>query len=67
MQKGIYIIGDSAYSLKSFLLTPYDNAEPGSHEDSFNFFYREIEFTWNVHLERWIGDGGSSGGHLREH
>jgi hypothetical protein len=38
-EKGYYFIGDSAYALKSFLLTPYGNAEHGTVEDNFNFFY----------------------------
>ena len=37
--KGLYFIGDSAYSLRSFLLTPYDNAAHGSAEDNYNFFH----------------------------
>lgn len=38
-QKGFHFIGDSAYALKSFLLTPYDNAVHGSAEDNYNFFH----------------------------
>ena len=37
-QKSLYLVGDSAYSLRSFLLCPYDNAASGSTEDNFNFF-----------------------------
>ena len=33
----LYLIGDSAYALRPFLLCPYDKAEPGSAEDVFNF------------------------------
>ena len=33
-KKGYYFIGDSAYSIKSFLLTPYDNVLHGSAEDN---------------------------------
>ena len=36
--KGLYIVGDSAYSIRSYMLTPHDNADPGSKEDNFNFF-----------------------------
>jgi hypothetical protein len=32
-----YIIGDSAYSLRPFLLVPFDNALPQSPEDTFNY------------------------------
>ena len=37
-EKNLYIVGDSAYSIRGFLLCPYDNTFPGSKEDSFNFF-----------------------------
>ncbi len=37
--KGLHFIGDSAYSLKSFLHTPYDNAAHGTAEDNYNFFH----------------------------
>lgn len=37
--KGLYFIGDSAYSFKSFTLTPYDNAAHGYPEDNYNFFH----------------------------
>ena len=32
------LVGDSAYSIRSFLLVPYDNAKPYSKEDNFNYF-----------------------------
>ena len=32
-----YMIGDSAYALWQFLLTPYDNAKPNTAEDIFNY------------------------------
>lgn len=58
-KKGFYFIGDSAYSLKSFLLTPYDNVMHGTTEDNFNFFHSssrivvecafgEIDMRWGV-------------------
>jgi hypothetical protein len=37
--KSLYFIADSAYSIKSFLLTPYDNAAHGTAEDNYNFFH----------------------------
>ena len=57
--KGFYFIGDSAYSLKSFLLTPYDNVLHGTPEDNFNFFHSssricvectfgEIDLRWGI-------------------
>ena len=58
-EKGYYFIGDSAYALKSFLLTPYNNAEHGTAEDNFNFFHSssriaveccfgEIDLRWGI-------------------
>ena len=58
-EKGYYFIGDSAYSLRSFLLTPYDNAMHGTPEDNFNFFlsslrisvecaFGEIDLRWGI-------------------
>ncbi len=41
--KGLHFIGDSAYSLKSFILTPYDNAAYGNLEDNYNFFYSSLQ------------------------
>ena len=37
-REGVYIVGDSAYALRNYLLTPYDNAGPGTAEDTFNFY-----------------------------
>jgi len=59
VQKGFYLIGDSAYSLKSYLLTPYDNAKPSTPEDSFNYYHSscriyvecafgEIDIRWGI-------------------
>ena len=39
VRKGYHFIGDSAYGIKSFLHTPYDNAAHGSMEDNYNFFH----------------------------
>ena len=56
-ERGFYIVGDSAYSLKGFLLTPYDNALPNSHEDSFNYFLSRmriyVECTFGEVDRRW--------------
>jgi hypothetical protein len=57
--KGLYLVGDSAYALRSYLLTPYDDASKGSEEDSFNFFlsskriyvecaFGEIDRRWGI-------------------
>ena len=34
-----YLIGNSAYALRSFLITPYGNVMHGTVEDDFNFFH----------------------------
>ncbi|KAL7464249.1 hypothetical protein ACHAXS_004587, partial [Conticribra weissflogii] len=57
--KGFYFIGDSAYALKSFLITPFDNAIHGTSEDNFNFFlsllrikvectFGDIDLRWGI-------------------
>ena len=57
--KGYYFIGDSAYSQKSFLLMPYDNAIHGTPEDNYNFFHSssriaveccfgEVDLRWGI-------------------
>ena len=57
--RGFYIIGDSAYALRSFLITPYDNAAHGTDEDNFNFFrsssrivvecaFGEVDSRWGI-------------------
>ena len=57
--RGLYIIGDSAYSIRSYLLTPFDNAQPQSIEDNFNYFlssnriyvecaFGEIDRRWGI-------------------
>jgi hypothetical protein len=58
-RKGFYFIGDSAYGLKSFLLTPYDNTCHGTAQDNYNFFqsssrivvecaFGEIDLRWGI-------------------
>ena len=58
-QKGYYFIGDTAYGLRSFLLTPYDDTMHGSAEDNYNFFHSssrisiecafgEINLRWGI-------------------
>ena len=39
LQKGFYFIGDTAYGLQSFLLSPYDDTVHGSAEDNYSFFH----------------------------
>ena len=56
---GLYIVGDSAYAIRSFLLVPFDNARPSSDEDSFNYHHStcriwvecafgEIDMRWGI-------------------
>jgi hypothetical protein len=56
---GFYFIGDSAYSLRSFLITPFDNAVHGTAEDDYNYFHSssrisvectfgEIDLRWGI-------------------
>jgi hypothetical protein len=58
-EKGFYFIGDSAYSLKSFILTPFDGVRHGTAEDNYNFFqssqricvecaFGEIDLRWGI-------------------
>lgn len=55
--KGYYFIGDSAYSLKSFLHTPYDNTVHGTAEDNYNYFHSSsrivVECTFGEVDLRW--------------
>ena len=37
-QKGIFLVGDSAYSLRSYLMTPYNNPGVKTAKDNFNFY-----------------------------
>ena len=57
--KGLYIVGDSAYSIRSFILVPYENATPQSPEDGFNYHHSccriwvectfgEIDMRWGI-------------------
>ncbi len=51
-EKGIYFIGDSAYALISFLITPFDNTAHGTSEDNFNFFHSSSQ----IKVECTFGD-----------
>jgi hypothetical protein len=56
-REGLYFIGDSAYALRSFLVTPYDNAVHGDGEDNFNFYHSSsrivVECTFGEVDMRW--------------
>ena len=47
LRSKFYLVGDSACSLRSCMLCPYDNAMPGSDEDAFNFH----QSSCRVHIE----------------
>ncbi len=58
-RNGYYLIGDSAYALRQFIITPYDNAMHSTPKDNFNFFHSlsrivvecafgEINLRWGI-------------------
>ena len=53
-EKGFYLIGDSAYSIRSFLITPFDNAMHRTAEDNFNGMIR-ANLTGKVYQTRTFG------------
>ena len=57
LQEGLYLISDSAYASRSFLITPFDNAIHGTSQDDFNFFHSSsriyIECTFGKVDMRW--------------
>ena len=69
-EKGYYFIGDSAYALRSFIHTPYDNALHDTPEDNYNFFHSssrisvECAFGEIVHSVRSTCDGAFFGVHF---
>ena len=57
--EGLYFFGDSAYALRSFLLTPYPGSVPYSTRDTFNYHlsscrifvecaFGEIDMRWGI-------------------
>ena len=56
---GLYFVGDSSYSIRSFLQVPFENSVPQSPEDSFNYHlstcriwvecaFGEIDMRWGI-------------------
>ena len=45
LEKGLFIIGDSANCIESFLLPPCDNTSPRTPEDDFNFYHSSVRIT----------------------
>ena len=41
----LFILGDSAYAIESFILPPFDNAVSESSEDAYNFFHNSARIT----------------------
>ena len=41
-EKGFYFLGDSAYPIMSFIVTPYDNVLHKTPGDNFNFFHSSL-------------------------
>ena len=61
--KGLFILGDSAYAIESFIIPPYDGAKPMTPEDHFNFYHSsaritvecafgEIDLRWGIFWKR---------------
>jgi hypothetical protein len=52
-----FIVADSAYSLQSYMIVPYNNAEANSIEDSFNYYQSKtriyIECAFGEIVMRW--------------
>jgi hypothetical protein len=48
----LYIIGDSAYSLQSYMIVPYSNATPNTVDDSFNYWHSRTR----IHIECAFGE-----------
>ena len=57
VDKKLYFIGDSAYALRPYMLTPFDNALPDTKEDTFNFFLSSnrinVECAFGEISRRW--------------
>lgn len=43
---GLYLVGDSAYAIRSFLITPFENAAPRVPKDSFNYHHSSTCRIW---------------------
>ena len=56
--KGYFILGDSAYTIESFILPPYDSPGKQTPEDDFNFYHSSacitVECTFGEIDLRWV-------------
>jgi hypothetical protein len=48
----LFIIGDSAYPLQSYMIVPYANVESNSTEDGFNYYHSRTR----IHIECAFGE-----------
>ena len=57
IENGLYLVGDSAYALRPFLITPFDNAKAGTKEDAFNYHLSScriyVECAFGEMYKRW--------------
>jgi hypothetical protein len=53
-----YFVSDSGYAIKSFLMTPFDNAVHETPEDNYNFFHSSsriwVEYAFGEVDLRWV-------------
>jgi hypothetical protein len=53
----LFLVGDTAYPLFSFLMVPFPKADAGSEEDAYNFWLSnsriQIECTFGENVMRW--------------
>ena len=65
-KRGLFLVADSAYSLRSYLMTPYDNPGVRSSQDNFNFFlsscriyveccFGEVDRRWGIFWRPLVG------------
>jgi len=56
-ERGLFLVGDSAYPISTYLQVPYPNAKPGTQEDAFNFWLSnsriQIECTFGEFIARF--------------
>jgi hypothetical protein len=57
LEHGLFLVGDTAYPLLTFLMVPFPKANAGSEEDAFNFWLSnsriQIECTFGENVMRW--------------
>ena len=64
--EGLFLLGDSAYGIESFIIPPYDLPLSQSPEDDYNYFHSsaritvecafgEIDLRWGIFWKRLCG------------